>query len=155
KTTTIDATVTTTVTAYQQSSDGFGGSPPGFHSKEVNSAGCMSGGKPDYSQCNTDYHCDPASGKCVRSAVGWTCPSSVCPGINLTISGTCTDANGNDTTPLCNRGNTTLQAAAYPSGVSYYLVNGNHFDFDCPTYAVTGHLPLTQDLTPGMCINVP
>jgi hypothetical protein len=73
----------------------------------------------------------------------------------LTISGACTDSSGNTTMPLCNRGNTTLKAANYPLGVSYYLVNGNHFDFNCPTYnPPTGYLPLTQDLAPGQCVNV-
>jgi hypothetical protein len=152
---TTTTTVTTTTVAYQGSADGFGGCPPGFHSKEVNFSGCMSGGLPDYSQCNTDYHCDTSSGQCVRSQPGWSYPASVCAGINLTISGACTDQYGNTTMPLCNRGNTTLRAADYPQGVSYYLVNGNHFDFNCPTYSpASGYLPLTQDLAPGQCINV-
>jgi hypothetical protein len=153
-TATTTTTVTTTVVAYQGSANGFGGTPAGFHSKEVNPAGCVSGGVVDYSQCNTDYHCDTASGQCVRSAPGWSYPAAVCAGIKLTISGACTDSNGNTTMPLCNRGNTTLFAANYPLGVSYYLVNGNQFDFNCPTYAPSGYLPLTQDLAPGQCVNV-
>jgi hypothetical protein len=152
---TTTTTVTTTTVAYQGSASGFGGTPPGFHAKEVNPNGCKPGGVVDYSQCNTDYHCDTSSGQCVRSQPGWSYPASVCPGIDLTISGACTDANGNTTMPLCNRGNTTLKASDYPQGISYYEVNGYQFDFNCPTYSPpTGYIPLPQDLAPGQCINV-
>src|SRR4029077_5385428 len=59
------------------------------------------------------------------------------------------------TMPLCNRGNTTLRASDYPQGISYYEVNGNQFNFQCPTYTPpSGYIPLSQDLAPGQCINV-
>jgi hypothetical protein len=61
----------------------------------------------------------------------------------LTISGACTDSNGN----------TTLSAAQYPK-IAYYLVNGDQFDFNCPTYTPSGYLMLNQDLKPGECINI-
>jgi hypothetical protein len=97
----------------------------------------------------------------VRSGVNWTFPSSVCPGINLTASGTCTDpVTGLDTNPVCNRGNTTLSIATYPQ-INYYIVNGNQFDFvgangtSCPVYGTTGSFTLPKDLAPGECINLP
>jgi hypothetical protein len=160
-TTTINIVTTTTVTAFIAAGDGFGGCPPGFHSKEVNFSGCLTGGVADYSQCNTDYHCDPASGQCVRSGADWTYPAAVCPGINLTISGSCTDpATGQSTNPVCNRGNTTLDIATYPK-INYYIVNGNHFDFvgadgtSCPVYGTTDSFTLPKSLAPGECINLP
>jgi hypothetical protein len=152
--TSTETSVATIVTDYQGTSNGFGGAPAGFHAKEVNFSGCLTGGAADYSQCNTDYHCDPGSGQCVRSQPKWSYPTSVCAGIDLTISGTCTDASGNDVTPLCNRGNTAVNHLTYPK-VNYYLVNGNHFVFSCPTYATSGSWTLTKDIPPGECIDMP
>jgi hypothetical protein len=160
-TTTVTVTSTVTVTAYQGSVDGFGGCPAGFHAKEVNFSSCLTGGQPDYSQCNSDYHCEATTGQCVRSVPDWTYPLSLCPGINLTASGSCVDPNtGLATTPICNRGNTRLSIAQYPF-LDYYIVNGNHFDFvepdgtSCPSYPSTGYFKLPKDLEPGECINMP
>jgi hypothetical protein len=142
---------------YFGSTSGLGGSPPGFISKELCNP-CTGpfpqscGGFTHYSiydSCASDYHCNTTTAQCVRSAPGWTWPPAVCPGVDLTVQGSCGAGF-----PMCNRGNTALAAGAV---VSIYTVNGNQWSNDptCLTnYPTSCTFTLPTALAPGTCQTV-
>jgi hypothetical protein len=99
-----------------------------------------------WDSCLADTHCDvtldSGKGSCVAnwSTTATTDPnwdetkgtwvSSVCAGVDITVSAACEDASGVAGFNICNRGNTTLTAAS----IGIYLDNGNG-DFGSSTFS--------------------
>jgi hypothetical protein len=142
------------------SANNLGGTPSGFQDKELCDP-CDSGFPKacgafthynSYDACESDYHCDTTTHKCVQNLPGWTWPSSVCSGVDLTLEGSCTTTGA--VFPVCNRGNTSLAAG---TTLSIYIVNGNQWSVDpntCPMLTTSCTFTLPSALVPGSCQDV-
>jgi hypothetical protein len=137
---------------------GLGGTPAGFASKELcnpctgpfpNTCGAFTHYN-KFDACESDYHCNTATGACVENGAAWTWPTSVCAGVDLTVEASCSTGSSY-MFPVCNRGNT-----AVPSGktLAFYIVNGNQWSVNpntCPALSTSCSYTLTSPLLPGTC----
>src|SRR5262249_16504087 len=129
--------------------DNLGGSPAGFQNKEL--CNPCTGPFPQtcgafthlgqYDACESDYHCDTASGQCAQNTNGWTWPTATCTGMDLTVQGTC-----NSQIPVCNRGSVDIPAG---TRINVYTVNGNQWVAPC------GCDPPSTTQTTGSCSGTP
>jgi hypothetical protein len=121
---------------------------------------CQSYAGGSYSACQFDFFCDSASGNCKQYQPSQRIPVGVCPGIDLTAGVTCDHSSGVPQVPICNRGNTKVDAG---KTIRSTLYNANSVDFPgSPPCAVTKGsvsgtcaLTLTKDLLPGECVDMP
>lgn len=102
--------------------------------------------------CQADHHCDASSNRCLRNEPGWTWPTSVCSGVDLSVGPACNNGK-NHGFPVCNRGNSSLAAGA---SIKIAITNGNAFDPACPkiTKGTICTVKPTAPLRPGECIRV-
>lgn len=143
----------------------WGNAPGGFEGKQDcgrAEGGCLDGypkkcnGDPipynRFDGCQAEHHCDDATNECVRNEPGWTFPSSVCPGVDLSVGPACYNGQ-NHGFPVCNRGNTAL-AAGTPIKIA--ITNGNAYDLSCPkiTNGTICTIQPTEPLLPGDCLRV-